>query len=60
MTDEVVRKEHFDEYARRVDERLAHLEKAMSQRFPSLEKRMDLDTAQAAKTLLGSTSALTT
>ena len=60
MTGEFVRKEHSDECARRVDERLAHLEKAMSQSFPSLEKRMDLDTAHVATTLLGSTSALTT
>ncbi len=49
MADEFVRKEHFDEYVLRVDERFGHLEDTMNQRFLSLEKRMDLDAAHAEK-----------
>lgn len=49
MADEFVRKEHFDEYALRVDERFTHLEDTMNQRFLSLEKRMDLDAAHLEK-----------
>jgi len=49
MADEFVRKEHFDEYALRMDERFAHLEDTMNQRFLSLEKRMDLDAAHTEK-----------
>ena len=49
MADEFVRKEHFDEHVLRMDERFAHLEDAMKQRFLSLEKRMDLDAAHTEK-----------
>ena len=49
MADEFVRKEHFDEHVLRMDERFAHLEDTVNQRFLSLEKRMDLDTAHMEK-----------
>ena len=49
MADEFVRKEHFDEYTLRMDERFAHMEDGMKQRFLSLEKRMDLDAAHTEK-----------
>ncbi len=49
MADEFVRKEHFDEHVLRMDERFAHLEDTVNQRFLSLEKRMGLDTAHMEK-----------
>ena len=49
MADEFVRKEHFDEHVLRIDERFAHLEDTVKQRFLSLEKRMDLDAAHLEK-----------
>lgn len=49
MADEFVRKEHFDEHVLRIDERFAHLEDTMNQRFLGLEKRMDLDAAHLEK-----------
>jgi histidinol dehydrogenase len=49
MADEFVRKEHFDEHVLRMDERFAHLEDTVKQRFLSLEKRMDLDAAHVEK-----------
>ena len=51
MAEEFVRKEHFDEHVLRIDERFAHLEDTMNQRFLSLEKRMDLDAAHVGEEL---------
>ena len=41
MADEYVSKEHFDEYARRMDERFDHVVERSDERFYSLEKRME-------------------
>ena len=41
MAEEFVSKEHFDEYARRMDERFDHVVERSDERFYSLEKRME-------------------
>ena len=43
MADEFVSKEHFDEYARRVDERLLGVEKGMERGFAYAEKAREQD-----------------
>lgn len=41
MAEEFVRKEHFDEYALRIDERFLGLEKQMEQGFAHAEKQRE-------------------
>ena len=43
MADELVRKEHFDEYARRVDERFLGVKKGMERGFAYAEKAREQD-----------------
>ena len=43
MADEFVSKEHFDEYARRVDERFLGVEKGMERGFAYAEKAREQD-----------------
>ena len=43
MADEFVRKEHFDEYALRMDERFLGIEKRMEQGFAYAEKAREQD-----------------
>lgn len=41
MAEEYVSKAHFDEYAKRMDERFDHVIERADERFYSLEKRME-------------------
>ena len=46
MADELVRKEHFDEYVLRMDERFLGIEKRMEQGFAHAEKAREQDLVQ--------------